>query len=256
MKFIIVLGTKDAQSRQERVMRAIEEYNKEPWKTEFWHDSETLISSAVTTTLVFSGMSPEAEDMRSYARSLVDPAFPDDYLVTENRSRDTRENLTECRDILKNYRRSMRGDYPDEVVIVSSAFHIPRVKLLAEQLIGDYKPQFAATSEPITEARKEREAMLMSSTQHQWCTDCQKNHPDLDIDTMCPDDGCNYCLTCKKVHSVGEECHCPSCQSIRNHLKNQGDLDLHFTGEEGCEDCQESLDCCMWCIRCEDAHKL
>ena len=162
MKFIIVLGTKDAQSRQERVMRAIEEYNKGSWKTEFWHDSETLVSSRVTTTMVFSGMSPEVEDMRSYARSLVDPAFPDYYLMTENHSRNTRENLTECREILKNYRRGQRGDYPDKVVIVSSAFHIPRVKLLAEQLIGDYKLQFAATSEPITEARKEREAMLIN----------------------------------------------------------------------------------------------
>ena len=90
---------------------------------------------------------------------------------------------------------------------------------------------------------------------HKWCTDCKKNHPELIIESECPDNGCNYCLTCKKVHLVGDECHCPCCKNIRHKLKKEGDTDLHLYGDDACEDCQENCDVCMWCIRCQDAHK-
>ena len=161
MRFIIILGTGNMRSLRTRVETAVNELKKKPWKTEFWHDSNTLISSVMNTTIIFSGRSPEAERMRDHAKDLIND-FPDEYLVLENKSFSTVENLLNSRGIMKEYQGMCRGE-GISVTVVSSAFHIPRVQILCDKILSEFKTDCVGTEEPVTEFRRNREEQFMAA---------------------------------------------------------------------------------------------
>lgn len=67
----------------------------------------------------------EAEAMR---RWLVRQGIPEERLLLEERSTNTDENIANARALLE-----ARGDVPEEVVVVTTGFHLYRARLLAER---------------------------------------------------------------------------------------------------------------------------
>ena len=159
MKFIIVLGNKEDKCMFNRVSLAIEDIGD--GKNDLIHDSESYPNITSNTSFIFSGVSPESEKMKEFAKSILDEKFPDDNLILENKSVDTVDNILKVKVILDHWKNCMRGDYPDEVVVCTSAFHVPRVEYICSKIIPDYKPSCIGTRESITEQLRTREKRLL-----------------------------------------------------------------------------------------------
>lgn len=162
MNYFIVLGSSDKKILRARVERAVQLVQEcEYSSSTLLHDSEDSWGKNTNSIMIFSGISPEAENMRNIARTLLREDFPDYALILENTSRNTWENIVNSRDLMYKLRLN-RFDMTN-VTVVSSAFHIPRVQIICDALLS--KDEFiitcVPTDEPITEYRRTNEILLV-----------------------------------------------------------------------------------------------
>jgi uncharacterized SAM-binding protein YcdF (DUF218 family) len=161
--YVIVLGTSDKQSLRKRTERAVNLVQEMESKLmlEYSYDRNTLGNDSAAL-MIFSGRSPEAENMAENAKELLRDDFPVDNLVIENTSFNTWQNIVNSQKILDQYR-LCPGDVLN-VFVVSSAFHIPRVNIICSALFDTFfKVTCVPTNEPITEFRKNREISFIST---------------------------------------------------------------------------------------------
>lgn len=135
MKFVIVFKKKNMKNCNAHIDRSIAKFTNKAWKSNFWHDSETMTSSSIiTTTIIFFGILPE--DACFYTHRLIKADFPDYHLILENITKTNAKNIEEYDNILRHF---THNEYSNEVIIVNSIFHIPRVEMLNKYIIDDYK---------------------------------------------------------------------------------------------------------------------
>jgi uncharacterized SAM-binding protein YcdF (DUF218 family) len=138
MEYIIVLGNSNPKVVKTRVDTAINYFKQKPYKVYNNWTQETT----TTRILLFTGgysntlKAIESEYMRDYAISKgVDP----DSILCERSSRNTIENLQNCKDIIDS-RNSVERVYNDTVTIVTSSFHAKRSFVLAKIIIQQNCP--------------------------------------------------------------------------------------------------------------------
>ena len=113
---IIVLGNKNSAIMEKRVDKAIEYFYS------LYYPCETVQNK----WLLFSGYN-ESNEMYNYALS---KGIDEKYLITENKSTDTVENMEMCYELLQ--KKFPKTDYRmPNIVVCTSSFHINRSFVIA-----------------------------------------------------------------------------------------------------------------------------
>lgn len=128
---IIVLGSSNANHLKSRLDETINTYNK---FTNIY-DVRIILSGGLTDREDNLAELTEADVMEAYLLDNVDGLMVDHLhadihtIIKEGMSKDTIENIKYCNKILTKL------DY-DEVMIITSDFHINRTKIIVDQIIG------------------------------------------------------------------------------------------------------------------------
>ena len=168
MQCIIVLGNRNPAIMKKRVDRALQEFHSSPSE---YVDQDSGFRM-INKYLLFSGGSsdgvskPEgAMMMEEYARSA---GIEDRFMLVENTSRNTVENLRNSRKILDCH--TMTDNiYKPTLVICTSSFHIKRSALLAKWLLKGFQLRFIHTNEPVSVEENRRELAITIDTLSQYC---------------------------------------------------------------------------------------
>lgn len=165
MEIIIVLGCVDAKIREKRVNRAIYEFKNDTKEYYCPYTDEYIIQKYI----LFSGGSVnkdekenEADIMFNYTKQFIDEKFLD----IENKSRNTVENLQNCKQKIDEIFENM--DKPI-ITICTSTFHINRVIILSKLIFNDYKLRFIHTNEEVSRDHFKHEENILNQTLQWYC---------------------------------------------------------------------------------------
>jgi uncharacterized SAM-binding protein YcdF (DUF218 family) len=155
---IVVLGSTTAKTRTDRVTAAVTLFNT--LTSERY--SDFLQETVIMTRIIFSGgttrpnFESEADAMMKTAIEMgVDKKF----LVTENKSRNTMENLIFSKKIIQSlYHYS--DNFPN-VIICTSTFHIKRTFVMAHVFMKEHRLSFIHTNEEIPHDKAKQEAFSL-----------------------------------------------------------------------------------------------
>lgn len=173
VNIIIILGNSRPEILNKRLNRGIEEFNK--IKHPYEDDEEVygihnyiFLSGGGRGIKVNNKMyKNESEYMFEYVSKIIDPK----YIVTENISNSTVENLINCFNIiLKKYPSHDIFSSSINITICTSSYHLKRTIVLAKLLNKEgFNLKFIHTNEIISEEENKRELKHLDSFMNYYC---------------------------------------------------------------------------------------
>jgi len=159
MHYIIVLGNRNQDIMEKRVMRALKEFYSSPY--EYIESPNSL----PTKMLLFSGGSSDGVSKPEGAVMMHDFALSkgvaEKFVVMEDKSRTTVENLVNCKEILERYHRYHHLGCRPVITICTSTFHMRRAIVLSKLILPEYGLSFIHTEEEVPENIQRHEWNLL-----------------------------------------------------------------------------------------------
>tara|TARA_Y100000389_G_scaffold49463_4_gene45180 strand:- start:2773 stop:3288 length:516 start_codon:yes stop_codon:yes gene_type:complete len=159
MRYIIVLGNRTQDIMEKRVLRALKEFYGSPY--EYIEPPNSL----PTKMLLFSGGSSDGVSNPEGAVMMHDFALTkgvdEKFVVVEDKSRTTVENLVNCKEILERYHRYHHLGCRPTITICTSTFHIRRAIVLSKLILPEYELSFIHTEEKVPENIQRHEWNLL-----------------------------------------------------------------------------------------------
>jgi uncharacterized SAM-binding protein YcdF (DUF218 family) len=159
MHDIIVLGNRTQDIMEKRVLRALKEFYGSPY--EYIEPPNSL----PTKMLLFSGGSSDGVSKPEGAVMMHDFALTkgvdEKFVVVEDKSRTTVENLVNCKEILERYHRYHHLGCRPTITICTSTFHIRRAIVLSKLILPEYELSFIHTEEKVPENIQRHEWNLL-----------------------------------------------------------------------------------------------
>lgn len=152
MQFIIVIGNSCDEIMKKRVDRAIEEFKSSPQK----RFSYVINDYIPCKKLLFTGSHSSEVDILKMKEYAIYKGIDPKIIITENKSRNTVENIINSEKMIREMLPSCEAYSPD-IIICTSSFHISRVMLISKIYFNKYRVSFIHTNETITKNEKARE---------------------------------------------------------------------------------------------------
>jgi hypothetical protein len=164
MSYIIVLGNSKQAVMDKRVDTAVSEFRNKYAMEVAGKDNNVIapisnLQNSLNAFIILTGTKRETSYMFNYATKFLDAQ----YIIQENMSKNTIDNLVNCKNIIDSQNNASFGFVPN-VTICTSTFHIKRTILISKFIYtGNYNMHYIHTSEQVTPEEYARESQLADS---------------------------------------------------------------------------------------------